>query len=505
MIKKIIKNKILISIVLVSILILSTLFVVIPQLTEKNTVALIAKNSITNAEQIKLTRAYYLQSVVKDIKEFAPNIKFDYGHHGINGVLPFPTTTIHDLSEIFSKNSNIQFRFYSEFPFKPKANRVLDAKQREILQFTQNSKDGIYIATDIIDGKPVLRVAVSDFMTEQSCVDCHNSHKDRTWDKDWKVGDKRGVLEIITPLEESLLANQIMKNQILSYIGGSLLLLIIYYSWMLYKRENELLDENDKLDALVKNEVAKNLQKEKQIILQNRSAALGDMMAAIIHQWKQPLNGISMANSSLKLHTEIGLLDINEVQKQTENIELQIENMNATMNDFRDFFKPKKITCYDVNLSIEQVFRIVGKIYQNQNIDLVLDLDDNCFTSGYSNELNQVIINILNNARDQILMKQSNIKDIVIKTARNSEENTIVIEIHDYAGGIDETIIGTIFEPYVTTKDDDHGTGIGLDMSKTIIEKVGGTISAKNNIYAVEGKDYKGACFIITLQSCKTC
>jgi signal transduction histidine kinase len=505
MLKKVLKNKILISVVLVSAVVLISLFLIIPKLTEKNTIELIKNNSIDTVEQIKLTREYYLKNVVKDIKEFAPNIKFDYGHKGVNGVLPFPTTTIHDLSHIFSANTHSQFRFYSEYPFKPKEATPLDAKQKEILAFTQNDADGIYVGLDTIDGKPVVRVAVTDFMTDQSCVDCHNAHPDRTWEKDWKLGDRRGVLEVITPLEEAYIANDVLKLKILGLIGAGFLLLIIYYSIMLYKRENELLDENDKLDTLVKEEIAKNIQKEKQIILQNRSAALGDMMAAIIHQWKQPLNGISMANSSMKLQTQIGLLDINEVERQTQNIELQIENMNATMNDFRDFFKPKKITCYDVNLSIEQVYRIVGKIYENQNIHLILDLDHNCFTSGYSNELNQVIINILNNARDQILLKNCDIKKIVVKTIANKEENTILLQINDYAGGIDESIIDTIFEPYVTTKDDDHGTGIGLDMSKTIIEKVGGTISAKNNIYEIDGKDYKGACFTITLESCKTC
>lgn len=339
-------------------------------------------------------------------------------------------------------------------------------------------------------------------MTEQSCVDCHNNHKDKTWTQDWKVGDRRGVLEIITPLEDALIANNIMKNQILAYVGGSLLLLIIYYSWMLYRRENQLLVENESLNQMIQNEIAKNVQKEKQIILQNRSAALGDMMAAIIHQWKQPLNGISMANSSMKLQTQIGLLDSTEIIKQTESIDLQIQNMNATMNDFRDFFKPKEISCYDVNLSIEQVYRIVGKIYENQNIHLVLNLEDNCFTSGYSNELNQVIINILNNARDQILLKECDIKEIRIQTMLNKENNTVSITINDYAGGIDETIIDKIFDPYVTTKDDEHGTGIGLDMSKTIIEKVNGTITATNNFYEIDGKNYKGACFTITLKAC---
>jgi len=501
MVKKIIKNKIIVSVFLVSILVSSALFMIIPNLTQKNTIDLIARNSIDTVEQIKLTREYYLRNVVKDIKEFAPNIKFDYAHHGVNGVLPFPTTTIHDLSDIFSAGTHSKFRFYSEYPFKPKEGRILDAKQKEILEMTKKSAEGIYIETDMVDGKPVVRVAVTDFMTDQSCVDCHNAHPDRTWGNDWKLGDRRGVLEVITPLEDAYAANDELKLKILGLIGGGFFLLIIYYAIVLFKRENELLDENDKLDARVKDEVAKNLQKEKQIILQNRSAALGDMMGAIIHQWKQPLNGISMANSSMKLQTQLGMLDIDEVGKQTEMIDTQISTMNNTMNDFRDFFKPKEMSCFDINESIEQVLRITGKVYEIQNINIKLNLGEQCYTSGYSNELNQVIINILNNARDQILETSSQIRDISIVTTTKNDK--VILEINDYAGGIPLDIIDRIFEPYVTTKDDDHGTGIGLDMSKTIIEKVGGKIEARNETYLIDGVNYTGAVFSITLKSCR--
>jgi len=473
---------------------------IIPKFTERNTVDLIAKNSIDSVEQIKLTRAYYTKNVVKDIKEFAPNIKFDYAHQGVNGVLPFPTTTIHDLSDIFSAGSNSKFRFYSEYPFKPKEGRVLDAKQKEILEFTKTSKDGIYISTDEVDGKPVVRVAVTDFMTDQSCVDCHNAHPDRTWKTDWKLGDRRGVLEVITPLEVAYAANDELKIKILGLIGGGFLLLIVYYSFVLYKRENELLDQNELLDTLVKEEVYKNIQKEKQIIEQNRSATLGDMLGAIIHQWKQPLNGISMANSSMKLQTQLGMLDIDEVKKQTENIENQIINMNNTMNDFKDFFKPKNESCYDVNESISQVMRIVGKIYEIQKVNIVLSLGQNCFTQGFSNELNQVLINILNNARDIILEKNAPIKDVIVTTVR-SEEN-IIITIEDFAGGIPLDIIDTIFNRYVTTKGEEHGTGIGLDMSKTIIEKVNGTITAENHLTQKDGQNVSGTKFTITLKAC---
>ncbi|MDD2697384.1 MAG: HAMP domain-containing sensor histidine kinase [Arcobacteraceae bacterium] len=207
-----------------------------------------------------------------------------------------------------------------------------------------------------------------------------------------------------------------------------------------------------------------------------------------------------MANSSLKLQGELGMLDIEEVNKQVITIDNQITNMNDTMNDFKDFFKPKAQSCYNVNDSISQVIRIIGKVYAIQKVNLLLNLSENCYTQGYSNELNQVIINILNNARDVILEKDTKVKDVVITTKKI--DNTITIIIEDFAGGIPTNIINNIFEPYVTTKDDTHGTGIGLDMSKTIIEKVNGKIDAENYLTKVEGEDVIGARFTIKLKSC---
>lgn len=502
MLKILLKSKILKSIVTVSLIIISTLFFFIPHITEKNTINLVTSNSINAVQQIKLTRAYYVKNVVKDIKKYAPNIKFDYNHEGVDGKLPFPTTTIHDLSKIFSDNTGLTFNLYSEYPFKPKMARVLTIKQKEILKFTQKNEDGIYVGRDIIGGVPVLRVAVTDFMTDPSCVSCHNRHKDKTWKNGkWKIGDRRGVLEVITPLSEPLEANNEMRYKILIFITVALIFLAIYYSYILIRRESELLNENEILDTKIKEEVAKNIQKEKQLIIQNRSAALGDMMGAIIHQWKQPLNGISMANSAMQLDLEVGILDINSVATQTSSISKQIDNMNTTMNDFKDFFKPKNQACYDINDSVHDVLNLVSKIYEIKNISIKLDLVEKIITNGYSNELNQVIINILNNSRDAIIEQDVKIRYIYIKTYIN-QDNLSVISITDCAGGIPEDIINDIFDPYVTTKNDSDGTGIGLNMSKTIIEKVDGEITASNVKTIVEGKSYKGANFTIILNNC---
>ncbi len=501
MLGKVLQNKILLSIIGVTFLIIGTLFVYIPKVTEQNTIDTVIRNSENAVAQIKLTRAYYVDSVVGDIKKYAPNIKFDYDHQGINGKLPFPTSTIHDLSKIFSDNTGVKFQLYSEYPFKPKASRVLTPLQKEALKFTQQDESGMWVKRDTIDGKPVLRVAVTDYMTAPGCVNCHNKHKDKTWDFDWKLGDKRGVLEVITPLDKDLAANVQMRNKIIIFIAGAMLILVIYYSITLVRRETQLLNENEILDAKVKEEVKKNIQQEKQMTQQSRSAAMGDMMGAIIHQWKQPLNGISIANSAIDLQIMLDDFDKELITAHTTSINNQIENMNKTMNNFRDFFKPQPESCYEISQCIEEVNELVGTIFSHNNVTIKVDLEEKVITQGYPNELNQVIINILNNARDIIEEKDCKVRDVFIKVYK--EDKKAFITITDCAGGVPENIIDKIFDPYITTKSDDKGTGIGLDMSKTIIEKVNGEIRVENVITKIDNTEYKGAQFKIILNNCE--
>lgn len=503
MIYQLLKNRVIVSIILISFIILGTLFIYIPKVTEQNIINTVIRNSKNTVEQIKLNRAYYLESVVKDIKKHAPNIKFDYNHMGADGKLPFPTTTIHDLSKIYSDNTGLTFHFYSKYPFSPKQDRVLSDTQTEALNFIKENESGMWVKRDTLNGKEVLRVAVADYMTDQTCVDCHNSHKDRTWPENfWKLGDKRGVLEVITPLEEDLYANNVMRNKILIFIGALLLLLVIYYSIIHIKRENELLSANDILDKRVKDEVEKNLRREKQLISQSRTAAMGEMMAAIIHQWKQPLNSISIANSAIDMHIVMDDFDKELFSRQVGNISTQIKYMNDTMNDFRNFFKNQPRVCFELSKSIKEVHKLVGKVYEIQKITIEKELQDNLIVDGYSNELNQVIINIFNNARDAIKENEPEVRKIFVKTFVD-EEGMAVLRIKDCAGGIPEDMIGKIFDPYVTTKDEDSGTGIGLDMSKSIIEKIDGTIEAANVTTEVEGKEHKGAQFTVRLKRCE--
>ncbi len=241
-------------IVITTVIILGILAVYIPYITDKNSAKTIIEHSLNAVKQIKLTRAYYVENVVKDIKAYAPNISFSYAHQGVNGVIPLPTTVIHDLSGIFSDKTGIRYNLYSEFPFKNRADRNLTTFQREAIRFTKQSPEGVYTKRDTIDGKPVIRVAVADFMTSEACVKCHNNHPDRTWERNkWKVGDKRGVLEVITPIEDEIAANNMVKYSILALIVTMIVLLLGYFSSMFLRREKELFNTIDETsDALEK-------------------------------------------------------------------------------------------------------------------------------------------------------------------------------------------------------------------------------------------------------------
>ena len=281
------------------------------------------------------------------------------------------------------------------------------------------------------------------------------------------------------------------------YIGGMFMLALTLYAITLRKKHIKIQQAHDNLDQKIQQEVQKNIEKEKLLIQQSRTAAMGEMLGAIIHQWKQPLNGISISNSAIDLHIKMDDFDKELLSLQTETISKQIEYMDKTLNDFRDFFKLQPKSCFHIDKAITDVLKLVGRVYRSQNINIILDIEKNLTTYGYPNEFSQVIINILNNSRDAIQENKRSLKDVIIKGYKDGDK--IKITISDLAGGIPEYIIDKIFDPYITTKSDDKGTGIGLDMSKNIIEKIGGKIEAQNISKLIDQQRYKGAQFNIEL------
>jgi len=233
---------------------------------------------------------------------------------------------------------------------------------------------------------------------------------------------------------------------------------------------------------------------QERLIAQSRSAALGEMFDNIAHQWRQPIGAINNAIINAEFALELGGMSQDEILETFEKINTYTAFLSGTIDDFRNFSNPDKekiwFTPHEI---IRQTIGIIQGSLDANAITLSYEPDDALRLTqiyGPSGEFSQVILNILSNARDALKEKQLNQSHINIDLS--DTEETIAITITDNAGGIPEHILPKIFDPYFSTKNKTQGTGIGLYMSKTIIEKhYDGKLEAKN-----EGE---GAVFTITL------
>ncbi|MBF0520360.1 MAG: PAS domain-containing sensor histidine kinase [Nitrospirae bacterium] len=254
-------------------------------------------------------------------------------------------------------------------------------------------------------------------------------------------------------------------------------------------REEEISNLNKMLEQKIKVEVTLREQERQLLIQQSKMAAMGEMIGAITHQWKQPLNIVSLIAQGMPDAYEYGEINREYIKDTVTGILEQVSFMTKTVNDFRNFLKPSKaITEFDIKAAIEDILFMFRYILSKSNIVITFYKDnhlDKFTTTGHPNEFKHVILNLINNSRDAICsMWEKNImsKDIKgnIHIHLSKDNDKVIITISDNGGGIPKDIIDNIFESYFTTKPDDKGTGIGLYMSKAIIESMGGTITCKN-------------------------
>lgn len=249
--------------------------------------------------------------------------------------------------------------------------------------------------------------------------------------------------------------------------------------------------ENKKLEEEKK-------QKEEILYQQSKLAAMDEMIGNIAHQWRQPLSTISTASTGVKLQKELGVLTDKEFFNSMNAISKSVQYLSQTIDDFRYFFNPKNEKTYiNTKELIDKTLNLITAQFTAKDIEIIKKVEKIGFHS-LENELIQVLINILNNARDTLI--EQNMKKRVIFIKVFKEKGSINIEILDNAGGVDENIIDRIFEPYFTTKHKAQGTGIGLYMSEEIITKhLYGDINVQNKSFTFENVKYTGANFKITL------
>jgi len=289
------------------------------------------------------------------------------------------------------------------------------------------------------------------------------------------------------------------------------------------RMEEEIVRMNRNLLHRVDEEVEKQMEQRRMLVRQSKMAAMGEMIGAIAHQWRQPLNTLGLIIQDLPEAHRFGELDDEYLNQTVKKVMRQVNFMAQTISDFRDFFRPEKEPVpFDPLRGTLDVLELLGSQLKSQGIavfircregeKLLLEQEVKLGSGerggedtsplpaivGYPNEFKQVILNIVNNAKDAILARNGEWGQGRVELRFLWEGEILSLEIEDNGGGIPPSVLEKIFDPYFTTKNSDtgeEGTGIGLYMAKTIIEEnMKGTLRVENS-----AASDPGACFTLLL------
>ena len=255
----------------------------------------------------------------------------------------------------------------------------------------------------------------------------------------------------------------------------------------------ELQEVNQILEERVQKGIRENRKKDSIMIHNSKLAQLGEMLGLIAHQWRQPLSAISATASGMQIKFELDSWTPEYVESSLTHIEEYVLHLSDTINDFTNFFKPSKRQQSTTSRElITKALFIMSPLLSKDNVLVVKRFSSENNFSTYPNEVVQVLLNLIKNADNALLKNQVTSPEIYINEYHDKTYN--IIEISDNAGGIDTQIMDKIFEPYFSTKNAEDSMGLGLYMSKFIIEEsCGGRLSVEN----IEG----GVKFTIRLEN----
>jgi PAS domain S-box-containing protein len=257
--------------------------------------------------------------------------------------------------------------------------------------------------------------------------------------------------------------------------------------------EQQLREFNQDLTQEIERKVDDLREKDRLLIHQSKMASMGEMIGSIAHQWRQPLNALGLSIQDAKDAFEHNELDHAYLQSFSTKSMKQIKFMSKTIDDFRNLFSPNKNTeQFNVDEIIEIIKNLVSTQLNVHHIKLESTQTDQMITT-YKSELLQVLLNIVNNAKDAIIERNDHHQHR-ITIEMQKRQNNVKILVCDTGGGIPEDVLPRIFEPYFTTKFESKGTGLGLFMShKIVTEILQGSLKASNT--------QEGACFVIEFET----
>ena len=406
---------------------------------------------------------------------------------------------------------------------------ILNTKGTAILHKSKNIQNVPLEKLDITiqaNVKDIVKKAVSSQGTFIEYTQSNNLFEDFTLSKkisyikhipilDWVIGtgiytdDLNRQIELKEISLKQRLNEDIQKLLLVSFLVSIVIIAVLliiskrikriieFYSNSLNESNLELQELNHDLEDKVKTQVNDIRQKDLMLNQQSKLAAMGEMLGNIAHQWRQPLSAISIVASGLKVKNSMEGVSPKQLDSDLGNIVETTKVLSNTIDDFSNFYSNKKeLSQFNLKDTVSQVLNLVLPNLKSNEIEIINDVDK-VFVSSYKNELIQALLNIINNSKDALIdVDSKRYIFITIKEVRGSA----VIEILDNGGGIKKKVIERVFEPYFTTKFKSQGTGIGLYMTKNIVENsLGGTIEVFNKKFNMENQKYRGAIFKITI------
>jgi len=277
-----------------------------------------------------------------------------------------------------------------------------------------------------------------------------------------------------------------------------------YLEEMVSLKTKELVALNSSLEVRIVREVENSRRKDNIMFQQARLASLGEMLQNIAHQWRQPLGSLMMIIQSFESKFHANKLDEAFISSRVSDAQLLSQNMSDTLEDFRTFFNPNRAKrAFSIKEVIQKAIDLSKYQLEKEEITLALIIKEDLEVFGFKNELIHVLLNLIGNSKD-ILCSQSELKKKIIHIVAKQNDETIFINVIDNGGGIKSDIIPKVFDPYFTTKHKSVGTGIGLYMSKQMVEKhMHGKIGVKNIKHKL-GTSFFYACTMFTIAIPKT-
>jgi len=309
----------------------------------------------------------------------------------------------------------------------------------------------------------------------------------------WQIGAGTYISDIDTVLlkKEIEFKDKLYKSIASILISSILLTLILIY--IMLKLLTFIEGEFAKYEKSLSDHILENHKKDKLLTEQAKLASMGEMIANIAHQWRQPLSVISTGATGMKMQKEYGCLPDDIFNNTCDAINNNAQYLSSTIEDFQNFIKGDHVKAvFNLTKTIESFLHLVENSTKKHSINVKLELDNSIEINGHENELIQCFMNIYNNSKDALEEKVVQNRSFSIKTFM--EQDQVLIEIRDNAGGIDTKIINKIFEPYFTTKHKSQGTGLGLHMTyNLIVDGMNGSINVEND------KNTSGVLFTISL------